>query len=730
MNLIEIGNQYYILAATALADRRTIVIKEGESFALFDVHGNVYQIPTGSHGIYHNGTRFLSRMELEINGQKPLLLSGFPREDNQMIIVDLTNPDLQMDNQEAVLRGTIYISRSKFLWQGAYHEKIRFLNFGLEPVVFRAEMKFDADFADIFEVRGSERKKRGKKFAPEKTVNGLTFSYEGLDNVRRSTRMEFYPAPTSADKKSISYDVQLNPKDEFVIDISALFQEGNEQLLPILNFDDAKNAMNTYMAKIRDYCAEILTSNAQCNEWINRSKYDLITMTTRTPFGLYPYAGIPWYSTAFGRDGILTAFECLWVEPELAKGVLNYLAQTQAKDFDDFRDAEPGKIFHETRGGEMAALDETPFRMYYGTIDATPLFVCLAGAYLERTNDVETLNRIWPNIEAALFWIDNYGDIDQDGFVEYKTKSSKGLTNQGWKDSFDSIFHEDGTLAPEPIALCEVQGYVYDAKVSAAQIARALGLYDKAEQLSAEAKSLKEKFNEEFWSESKQIYVLALDGYKRQCNIISSNAGHCLYSGIATPERARLTASNLLNENMFSGWGIRTIAVSESRYNPMSYHNGSIWPHDNALIAYGFARYGMGDEVSKVMKAVFDTAVHSDDYRLPELFCGFDRVKGQGPTSYPVACAPQAWSVGSVFILLQSCLGLRINAAENTLYFHQPSLPSFLKEITISNLRINNKLVILQIRKTDEGIEAHLLSPAADVRIVIQNRLRAHHLVE
>jgi glycogen debranching enzyme len=728
MNFVEIENKFYILASSALGDQQLIVMKEGESFALFDKHGNIYQIPSGSQGVFHNGMRFLSRLELDVNGSKPLLLSSSPREDNQMIVVDLTNPDINLNSDSAVMRGSIHISRSKFLWQGVYYEKIQFINFGLATAPFYVEITVDADFSDIFEIRGTERKKRGIKKPVRSTDNGAVFSYVGLDDILRETRSEFFPVPHAVKPGVVRYEIRLEPKEEYNIELSVAFNDHSIALPTPAKFDVAKNAMNSHLEKIKDYCASVITSNEQFNQWISQSKYDLITMTTRTPHGLYPYAGIPWYSTAFGRDGILTALECLWVEPELAKGVLRYLAKTQAKDFNDFQDAEPGKIFHETRGGEMAELRETPFKLYYGTIDATPLFVCLAGAYLTRTNDIETIRNIWPNIEAALSWIDNFGDIDKDGFVEYKTKSSKGLTNQGWKDSFDSIFYEEGGLAKEPIALCEVQGYVYDAKMSAANIARALGKTERAETLLMQAGLLKEKFNEQFWSDSKQTYVLALDGEKKPCNVISSNAGHCLFSGIATPERARLTANSLLNENMFSGWGIRTIAVSEARYNPMSYHNGSIWPHDNALIAYGFQRYNMMPETLKVMKGVFDTAVHSPNFRLPELFCGFDRVRGQGPTSYPVACSPQAWSVGSVFLLLQSCLGLEIIASENKIVFHYPLLPSYLKEITISNLKINHQAIILQVRKVKEGVDVHVLSPDSNVTIELKNRMQAVQL--
>lgn len=720
MNFIEFENQYYILASSAFADQPVMVLKQGDSFALFDRHGDIHQIGSASQGIYHEGTRFVSKMELNINGQKPLLLSSNPREDNQMLIVDLTNPDLNLDSGEIVLRGTIHIQRSKFLWQSAYHEKIGFINFGMEPVTFIAEMNFDGDFADIFEVRGTARESRGRK--QSSNLNGdIVYSYRGLDDVVRETKISLTPAPESVNRHIAVYEFNLRPKEETTIDIGIAFILDNTEP-EVLPFEDARNVMNNYVQRFRGYCADTHTSNVQFNEWMARSKSDLLTMTTQTPHGLYPYAGIPWYSTPFGRDGIITAMECLWAEPALAKGVLLYLAHTQAKDFNDFQDAEPGKIFHETRGGEMAALGEIPFKLYYGTIDATPLFVSLAGAYLERTNDLQTIQNIWPNIEKALYWIDHYGDIDGDGFIEYKTKSTKGLTNQGWKDSQDAIFYEDGKLAADPIALCEVQGYVYEAKVRAAEIAEVLGHKETAARLMDEARQLKENFNRMFWSEDKETYVIALDGNKKQCNVLSSNAGHCLYSGIATSERAKLVAKKLLGETMFSGWGIRTISTDEARYNPMSYHNGSVWPHDNAMIAYGLSRYGLMNEVVEVLSATFDTASYAEGHRLPELFCGFEREKGQGPTAYPVACSPQAWAVGAPFLMLQAALGMKINAAENKISFCHAVMPPFLKEITITNLRLNNQMIVLQLRKNKEGLDAVLLSPHPEVQIEIQNK--------
>ena len=718
MNVIEVENQFYILASSSFSDSRTEVLKHGESFGVFDLHGDIHQIGKNALGIYHEGTRFLSILQLNIEGQRPLLLSSNKSENNEIHAVDLTNNDFSDKNGEMVLRGTIHILRNKFLLDAVAYERIRFINFGNEEVHFGIELKYGADYSDIFEARGTNREKRGDVKEPKSLQNGLLLGYMGLDKTIRETRIEVEPTPSKIEKKSIFYDLQLEAKEELNIDITIACEISHQRIRP-LPFEIALKERENYNSIVKNNSAEIYTSNEEFNNWLERSKADMITMVTQTDQGPYPYAGIPWYSTAFGRDGIITAFECLWVEPVVAKGVLQYLAYTQATEVDDFRDAEPGKILHETRGGEMAELNEIPFKKYYGTIDATPLFVCLAGAYLQRTGDNKTIKKIWSNLRRAIDWIDNYGDRDGDRFLEYATKSSKGLANQGWKDSHDSVFYKEGKLALGPIALCEVQGYAYDAKIQAAYIAQKLGYADLANKWKTEAEDLKIKFNEAFWSESKQTYVIALDGEKRQCDIATSNAGHCLFSGIATPERAKKVAKSLVGKNMFSGWGIRTLSTEEVNYNPMSYHNGSIWPHDNAMIAYGFSRYGMQREIEKVLTGMFDTSMYVEE-RLPELFCGFERRKGQGPTAYPVACSPQAWAVGAVYLTLQSLLGLKIYAEERKICLYNPVLPSYLEEITITNLSIAEDITIaFQIRKGRAGVEASILHGKSEVVIEI-----------
>jgi glycogen debranching enzyme len=707
---------YYILATSAPSDQRGRVLKHGDTFAIYDTQGDIYSVGLQQQGLFNEGTRFLSRLVLRIEGYRPLLLSSSIVEGNALLAVDLTNPDVYVDRRLLVPRGALHIFRSKFLWQAVSYERLRVANFGTTPVEVDLVVEFDADFVDIFEVRGTRRTRRGVLREPSTQNGAAVLSYCGLDGVERSTRVALSPAPDQLDGKEARLKIRLRPKQEetYYLTVSC-HQQCASAPVP---YSEAYAEANRLLTSKQLHECQIHGSNRQFNEWVDRSLADLRMMVTETPVGPYPYAGIPWFSTPFGRDGIITALQSLWVNPELGSGVLRYLASTQAQAADPEKDAEPGKILHEQRKGEMAALKEIPFGRYYGSVDATPLFVILAGEYYEGTGDRALIESIWPNIERALEWMDR-SDPDGDGFVEYSRRSEKGLINQGWKDSWDAVFHQDGTLAEGPIALCEVQGYVYAAKRSAANLAQALDRGQRSKELLLQASALQEKFERAFWCEELSTYALALDGQKRPCRVRASNAGHCLFTEIASAERGRRVAETLLGEEFYSGWGIRTVASSEIRYNPMSYHNGSIWPHDNALIAYGLARYGQKDLALRVLRGLYESSLHMDLHRMPELFCGFVRRPGEGPTLYPVACSPQAWAAGCVLMLLRACLGLVIDAPRSRLQFLHPVLPPFLPELRISKLRVGKGTVGLSLHRYPEGVSINVDAKEGPVEIVV-----------
>jgi glycogen debranching enzyme len=631
--------------------------------------------------------------------------------------VDMTNPDISLGGSVVLPRGTVHIARTKFLWEAGSYERLCFSNHGMHPVDLSVTIRFEADFADIFEVRGVERARKGR-FLPDRFEEGaVVLSYHGLHGVILSTRIECRPAPIELSAARLQLGFRLEPHEIRIHDLTIACRSGPAPSAGP-TYDEAVEASERTSAAAKSRCPTIISSDAQFNEWLDRSLADIRMMTTDLPTGPYPFAGVPWFSTPFGRDGIITALELLWLNPQLARGVLAYLVSTQATAEIPREDAEPGKILHESRRGEMAELGEIPFGRYYGSADSTPLFVLLAGAYLERTGDLEFIRSIWRSIELALRWVDEYGDRDGDGFVEYLKQSPNGLVHQGWKDSQDAVFHSDGRLAEGPIALCEVQGYVHDAKLRAAEMALALGIEDRARELTRQAGELRERFERAFWCEDLSTYALALDGEKRACQVRASNAGHCLFSRIATGDHARRAAHVLLGPSSFSGWGIRTLDEREARYNPMAYHNGSVWPHDNALIGLGLARYGLRDLVTQVATGLFEASVYINIHRLPELFCGFRRRPGEGPTLYPVACSPQAWSAGSVFMILQALLGLTIRGAEKRVEFRYARLPDYLAALEIRDLRVGEASVDLRLERHTSSVGVNVLRKEGEVEIV------------
>ena len=712
----EIPETPFYIPATGSSTRPRRTLKHGDCFAVLDSYADIGASAGGPDGIFFCDTRHLSHLEMLLNGKQPLLLGSSVRDDNSILTVDLTNPDIYLDQKLVLPKDVLHVVRTLFLWRGTAYQRLRIQNHGDRPFDVRLTLAFASDFADLFEVRGMRRARRGTATAELSGEAGVTLNYQGLDGTRRRTMLLFEPAPERLSTSAASYAFELQPNEAQSIYVTVKCDRGADENLALPFRKGLRAAFQEHRIASRGMTT-ITTSNPIFNEVMCRSMADLAILTTATPEGPYPYAGIPWYSTTFGRDGIITAMQMLWCDSRVAKGVLRRLAAYQAKDFDPLADAEPGKILHEMRGGEMAALREVPFKLYYGSVDATPLFVMLAGLYTEHTGDIETLRELWPNIEAALGWIDGPGDPDRDGFVEYHRADENGLVNQGWKDSHDAIFHADGSIARGPIALCEVQGYVYAAKRAAARGARSLGKHSLGDTLDAQAIKLAERFEAAFWCEDIGTYALALDGQKRPCRVRTSNAGQVLFSGIAAPERAESVMRDLMRPSFFSGWGIRTVAREERRYNPMSYHNGSVWPHDNALIAAGFARYGHKNAIDRVFKGLFDAASYMDLRRLPELYCGFQRGRQRGPTLYPVACSPQAWAAGTPLMLLQSSLGLEFDQDRNEILLREPRLPAFLEEVTLRNLRLGKSTVDLMLRRHNNDVSIQVLRNDGQIRI-------------
>ncbi|WP_420477689.1 glycogen debranching N-terminal domain-containing protein [Brevundimonas sp. FT23028] len=670
-----------------------MALKDADTFCVADPWGD---LKGGADGLFDHDTRLLSRLVMTVGGVRPSRLSSGVSQDNVFFICHTTNRPLPPMGGRSAPAGVLHIERRRFLWDRRLFERVRVVNHGVEDVLLPLAFEFAADFADIFQVRGTPRPKRGTLAPPTSDGRRVRFGYTGLDGVQRDACLAFSepPARLGSHKAEFMFSLPQGRRVDLYIECGPDSCDQPDETRFRLNALQARLSMRRRRrrgATLRG------PRSPRFNDWLDQSRADVALLTTDLPTGPYPYAGVPWFSTPFGRDGIITAWQMLWLDPSLARGVLTYLARRQATAVSAFQDSAPGKIMHETRGGEMSALGEVPFGLYYGGVDTTCLFVALAGAYARRTADLALIRDIWPNLIAATDWMIEHGDFNGDGLISYQRGAETGLSNQGWKDSEDSIFHADGRFPKGPVALLEVQGYAFAAWRAMADLARMLG-DDRQAEWAARAEATRALVEARFWMEDEGFYAIALDGEGAQCRAIGSNAGHLLFTGLPSKDRALRVTKRLLSAEFRSGWGVRTLALGQARFNPMSYHDGSVWPHDTAMAAAGMARYGERRAVALLLNEIYAAASHFQ-MRLPELFCGFERLAGEPPIAYPVACLPQAWAAGSVFLMLQAALGVDIDAAAGVVEIDDPVLPAGIDRLNVTGLQVGDAVVDLAFQQ-------------------------------
>lgn len=707
----------------AEARQNLLVIKEGAIFLCSRPNGDILPGLVSGEGFYFEDTRFLSEFRLTVGG-KPLVLLSSSDDLAYALVVDSTNPNITEGKVLKVPQQTLSIQRFRIMRDRLY-ERISIRSYGRAPIHTRLQLSLGADYADTFEVRGvTSRKERGQALLPKAVPGGLRFAYVGQDDVFRETLIGFDPPPSNlkldANSSVATWDLHLEPMQKVVFEVTAEPSVDGAQR-PAQDLDVAERGAFAAYERWRGSGTSIKTDNEHFNGFINAAVRDLKALKTDVAGGEIFAAGIPWYVAPFGRDSLITSYEAMLWNPATAVDCLRVLAKFQAVVDDPWRDAEPGKILHELRMGELAKANLIPHTPYYGTVDATPLYLMLAGSYFRWTGDLQLMRELKPSFDAALGWMAHYGDRDGDGFVEYFQRSPAGLKNQGWKDSEDCIVHADGSLAEGPIALVEVQGYVFLAKKRIAEVYAALGDLETASLLRKEAEELKDAFDSAYWMPEEGTFALALDGKKRQVKGVTSNPGHCLYCGIVKPERAGLVAQRLMAPDMFSGWGVRTLSKSSPAYNPMGYHLGSVWPHDNVIAAAGFKRYGIVDATERIASALFDAAMTARDSRLDELYCGFDRRPGLPPVSYPVACSPQAWAAAVPIALVQAFLGISADAPSNVLTVSQPKLPPWLNRVEVSNLSVGDSRIGMNFNRDGVHTAFALTDRTGDV-LVTTNR--------
>lgn len=677
------------------------VIKENDLFLLTDQKGDITVNHPYGLGLYKEDTRFLSEFNLKINGEAPVLLSS-SAADNYIAKILLTNPHIEKCGKVVLWRESIEIERTRFIYKDIFYETISFKNYYPKSVIFEATIHMDVDFVDMFIVRGFQSGDVGKRTGQEFTDQGLSFHYKGADHVDRKTVVTWnQPASKVTEKGAITFNIGLNPKEAKEVTFSISPQIGK----CIGNVIDPSQALENLKTSYQDWedtITKIETDDNSFLRLVERGLKDLRVLLTDSGFGKFPVAGLPWFGVPFGRDSIITALQMLPFSPEVAKGTLLTLAEKQGQIVDIWRDEQPGKIMHEIRSGELANTNQIPFTPYYGSIDSTPLFLILLTEYVKWTGDLEIVDELSSNIENALTWINEYGDRDGDGFVEYHQESSKGIANQGWKDSADSIVHRNGDYGEAPIALVEVQGYVFQAKMGIARIYESIGKNKEANVLREEAAKLKERFEQSFWMEDRSFYAIALDRDKKPVGTITSNPGHILFSEILDKGREDAVIQKLVSPKMFSGYGIRTMGDGEAGYNPMSYHDGSVWPHDNSIILLGMSKVNRKSEAIHIMKGLIEASSHFEYDRLPELFCGFDQSVGK-PVKYPVACSPQAWAAGTPLTFVQTLMGLFPDSLNKEIQL-SPKLLDKMSTFKVSNMSIGSgKLSLIVTRTSNES---------------------------
>lgn len=694
-----------------------LVLKHGSHFLVMDQAAQVPGCNTLGYGYYRYDTRHLSQWEFTLNDIPLSLLSSATNEGYAGSFL-YTNPQTETLPQQ-----TLMIQRDLVLGDLLW-ERVILQNFHNQPLDIVLKFTFQSDFADMFEVRGLNLPERGKRMLPVLGKNGRSvfLAYRGLDNVLSETIIEFFGIqPESVNEAEVVLHIVVPPRQtrEFQTCISTRWDGETTGEIRKTGFNEAKKAAEQ---KYRDWCNKNTRTKTQHEVFdlaLNRAIRDLYILRQDTPRGPGLSAGIPWYCAVFGRDSAITAWQVMPFLPEVSRECIEVLAAYQGTEENNYHAEFPGKIMHELRIGELARAGTIPHTPYYGTVDATQLWLFVFAQYIDWSGDLDFARRLWPNVKAALGFLDS--QLDERGYLSYIRESDKGLENQGWKDSGDSVMYSDGRLCVPPIALCEVQAYTYIAWLEIARIAEILGYYGLSRKLRLDASSLKDRFQRDFWMESENFVALALDGEGRQSNVISSNPGHCLFAGILDDDKAHKVADRIMSPEVYCGWGIRTLSKATLAYNPMSYHNGSVWPHDNSIIAEGMRKLGRPKDAHRIMADLLEVAQYEEDFRLPELFCGFERDGAYRPIEYPVSCSPQAWAAGSILQLLNTCLNFKADATNGILRIVEPNLPEWLRGVSINGLRVGASVLDLRFTAHDGISSCQVLHKSGKIRVTIES---------